>query len=91
MNGYEVYINNEPTLSCVTSSRGVHSSSTQSSSASNDDLTAQNDQEINGISPPASSGHKHKKHNTCFTSAVIYVQQGKYNKPCLTCIIVTVS
>ena len=82
MNGYEVYINNEPTLSCVTSTKGggSHSSSTQSSSTSNDPLTAQDDQGINGISPLPSSGHKHKKHNTCFTSAVIYVQQGKYNK-----------
>ena len=78
MNGYEVYINNEPTLSCVTSTRGggSHSPSAQSSSTSKDPLSAQNDQGPNGIAPVASSGHKHKKHNTCFTSAVIYVQQG---------------
>ena len=79
MNGYEVYINNEPTLSCVTTTRGggSHSSSTQSSSTSNDVSTGQENKGINGINSLPTSGHKHKKHNTCFTSAVIYVKQGK--------------
>ena len=74
VNGYEVYVNNEPSLSCVTATRG-HSSSSQSSTSGNNLLP---DATSSGINPASSVGHKHKKHNTCFTSAVLYVKQGKY-------------
>ena len=82
MNGYEVYVDNEPTLSCVTTTRGHHSSTSHSSSTS--ELTnAVSDQTHQGANDDitssfASTGsHKHKKHNTCFTSSVLFLKSGK--------------
>merc|ERR1719322_564541 len=83
VNGYEVYVDNEPTLSCVTTTRGHHSSA--SHSASSPELSnAISDQSYSGSSNSnditssfASTGsHKHKKHNTCFTSSVLFLKSG---------------
>jgi hypothetical protein len=43
VNGYEVYLNNEPFISCVTSTH---------------------------------TPKERKKHNTCYTAAVVYIEDG---------------
>lgn len=43
VNGYEVYLNNEPFISCVTSTHSLK---------------------------------ERKKHNTCYTAAVVYIEDG---------------
>jgi len=77
VNGYEVYVDNEPTLSCVTTTRGHHSSTSHSSSTpeQNNAISEQGSNDI--TSSFASTGtHKHKKHNTCFTSSVLFLKSG---------------
>ena len=85
VNGYEVYVDNEPTLSCVTTTRGHHSSTSHSASSPGLSNTI-SDQSHSGSSNSdditssfASTGsHKHKKHNTCFTSSVLFLKSGNY-------------
>merc|ERR1712218_43299 len=81
VNGYEVYVDNEPTLSCVTTTRGHHSSTSPSSSTSEltNAISGQHHQGGNddiSFSFASTGSHKHKKHNTCFTSSVLFLKSG---------------